>query len=83
MILRMRKKQNPFLGSKDHFALRMEAMGLTRPQILALATGAAALLALAAFVVTQVDLGWAVAIYAIVGLEIMMLSWQLSKVHVH
>lgn len=33
-IMRILKKKNPFLGSKDHFPLRLEKMGYTRKQIL-------------------------------------------------
>lgn len=33
-IIRMLKKKNPFLGSKDHFPLRLEKMGYSRKQIL-------------------------------------------------
>ena len=33
-IMRMLKKKNPFLGSKDHFPLRLEKMGYSRKQIL-------------------------------------------------
>lgn len=83
MILRIRKGHSPFLGSRDHFALRMELMGLPRPTILALASIASVLLALAAFVVTKVDLAWAAVIYAVVAIEVGMLSRQLSKVQVH
>ena len=33
-IIRILKKKNPFLGSKDHFPLRLEKMGYSRKQIL-------------------------------------------------
>ena len=33
-IIRMKKGKNPFLGSKDHFPLRLEKAGLSRPKIL-------------------------------------------------
>ncbi len=33
-IMRILKKKNPFLGSKDHFPLRLEKMGYSRKQIL-------------------------------------------------
>ena len=83
MVLRFLKGKSPFMGSKDHFALRMEVMGLTRPQILSFTILASLLLALCAFVVTQVSLGWAAAIYAIVGAEILMLSVRLARVVMH
>ena len=33
-IIRMKNGKNPFLGSKDHFPLRLEKAGLSRPRIL-------------------------------------------------
>lgn len=82
MTLRMMSKKSPFIGSKDHFALRLEAMGLSRRQILWAVSGASVLLSLCAFAVTKVSLFWALWIYFIVGGEILLLSVSLAKVKV-
>lgn len=80
MILRLRAGQSPFLGSKDHFALRLEEMGYSRGQIVLMAAGAAGFLGFCAFLVTQLTIGWALCIYAIVLAEILLLSKALAKV---
>lgn len=80
MVIRLLKGQSPFLGSKDHFALRLEAMGFHRGQIVALSALAAGLLSLCAFLVTQLDLRWALWVYAVVVVEIAILSRRLSAI---
>ena len=80
MFLRMRKGLSPFLGSKDHFALRLEGAGYTRRQIVGMAAVAASFLSLCAFLVTFMDTLWALIVYAIIIFEILLLSKKLSKV---
>lgn len=80
MALRLAKGQSPFLGSKDHFALRLEAMGFSRPQVVALAAVGAAFLSLCAWLVTQVSVPWALFVYGLVALEVGLLSWHIGKV---
>lgn len=82
MYLRFRKGQSPFLGSKDHFALRLEKVGYTRGQVVALAAAVAALLGFCAFLVTQVSMFWAIIIYAGVLVEGLLLSQALAKVDI-
>lgn len=83
MYLRIRKGQSPFLGSKDHFALRLEKLGYTRGRIVVMAAGAAAFLGFCAFLVTQLSLWWALGIYAVILIEILVLSQALAKVVMH
>jgi UDP-GlcNAc:undecaprenyl-phosphate/decaprenyl-phosphate GlcNAc-1-phosphate transferase len=80
MFLRMRQGQSPFLGSKDHFALRLEQMGYNRQEIVVMAAGAALFLSFCAFLSTQLSILWAGLIDAIVFAEIMILSNALAKV---
>lgn len=80
MIVRLMKGQSPFLGSKDHFALRLEAMGFARHEVVAVAALAAGLLSLCALIVTMVRLPWAIWIYAMVTAYIGLLSWRLYKI---
>lgn len=82
MYLRMRKGKSPFLGSRDHFALRLEQMGFKRKQIVLLAAGAAMFLSFCGFLVTQLSIVWAGCVYAIVLVWILMLSRSLAKVKV-
>lgn len=81
-IIRLRKGKSPFLGSKDHFALRLEALGFARPQIVGLCVVASSFLSICAFLVTRVSTPWAVWIYLVVGSWIGLLSWRIAKVEV-
>lgn len=80
MYLRLRKGHSPFLGSKDHFALRLERMGYSRRRIVFMAASGAAFLGFCAFLVTQLPLTWALGVYAVIIAEILVLSEQLAKV---
>ncbi|OGR83733.1 MAG: hypothetical protein A2902_04275 [Elusimicrobia bacterium RIFCSPLOWO2_01_FULL_64_13] len=71
MLIRYRKGISPFLGSRDHFALRLEKMGFTRPQIVFMAVGASLCLGFAAWLTTRIWFWYAVALYAV----IFTLSW--------
>ena len=82
MYLRARKGQSPFLGSKDHFALRLERVGYARGQIVALSAAVAAFLGFCAFLVTQFSMVWALCIYGAVVVEVLLLSNALVKVDI-
>ena len=82
MYLRLRKGLSPFLGSKDHFALRLEEVGYSRRQIVVMAALAAAFLGICAFLVTLLSLAWALCVYTLVLIEILLLSNALAKVTV-
>lgn len=82
MIIRLRKGLSPFMGSKDHFALRLEALGFNRHQIVALSTMAAALLSVCAFIITRVAWQWSLIIYAVLVAEIALLSRAISRIEV-
>jgi UDP-GlcNAc:undecaprenyl-phosphate GlcNAc-1-phosphate transferase len=82
-VLRLAKGQSPFMGSKDHFALRLEKLGYSRHQVVAIAAWAAAFLGFCAFLVTQVSVFWAFCIYAILVVGILRLSRSLARVVMH
>ncbi|MCX5787779.1 MAG: MraY family glycosyltransferase [Elusimicrobia bacterium] len=81
-VVRMRKGLSPFMGSKDHFALRLEALGFTRHQIVALAGLAAALLSVCAFIITRVAWQWSLIIYAVLLAELALLTRAISRIEV-
>jgi UDP-GlcNAc:undecaprenyl-phosphate GlcNAc-1-phosphate transferase len=83
MYLRLRKGQSPFLGSKDHFALRLEKVGYSRGRIVAMAAAAAAFLSFCAFLVTQMSWKWALCVYFLVLMEVLLLSKALAEVVMH
>ncbi|MFH1618785.1 MAG: MraY family glycosyltransferase [bacterium] len=83
MVMRMRRGHSPFLGSRDHFALRLEAMGITRHRIVFLAAMAAILLSFFAFLVTQLPLVWGILIYLFAGGEFILLSLGIARIKMH
>ncbi len=78
--LRIRKGQSPFVGSKDHFALRLERLGWNRRRIVFASAAASALLGLCAFLGTTLPRRAAVFLYAAVLAVIAVLARYLSKV---
>ncbi|MFH1379845.1 MAG: hypothetical protein ABII23_06165, partial [bacterium] len=80
---RIIQDKSPFLGSKDHFALRLEAMGLTRRQILSVACIASCLLSLIAYVSTQVEFKWALLLYIFIVGELVLIGFWLYRVNMN
>ena len=79
---RFRKGKSPFMGSKDHFALRMERMGFTRRLILFLTICASLVLTGIAFVSTRVPSIPAIGLYVLVGILFIFVSLWLGRVEV-
>jgi len=80
MVVRMRKKRSPFEGSKDHFALRLEKIGVSRPAIVAICLGVSVVLSACALTVTLVSTPWALAVYAAAGALLLAVAWWLTQV---
>lgn len=72
----------PFLGSKDHFALRLEKFGLNRGHILMLSCGVSIGLSLIAFLITRIKLLPALFLIFVTFLIIGIFSLKLSKIRV-
>ncbi len=81
-VARVRKGISPFLGSKDHFALRMEILGWRRPTILIFSLVLSALLCLAAYGVTCVSALGQVIIYSVAVLILLGFSAYIAKAEV-
>jgi UDP-GlcNAc:undecaprenyl-phosphate/decaprenyl-phosphate GlcNAc-1-phosphate transferase len=79
-ILRLNEGKSPFLGSKDHFALRLEKLGYTRHQVVLIAVVCAVVLSFSAFLATQYPLKQALAIYALVAAALLWVGLRLSLV---
>lgn len=79
-LLRLNQGKSPFLGSRDHFALRLEKMGFSRGQVVLMAAAAAAFLGFCAFLVTQLPLRGAVAVYALVAILVGWLGRRMALV---
>jgi UDP-GlcNAc:undecaprenyl-phosphate GlcNAc-1-phosphate transferase len=81
-FLRLKKGLSPFLGSPDHYALRLERYGLYREEILVLSYAVSLLLTFAAYQVTLVVFEYALVIYGIVGLVALWLGTWLARIRI-
>ncbi|MEW6556614.1 MAG: MraY family glycosyltransferase [Elusimicrobiota bacterium] len=80
MYLRFKKGKSPFLGSKDHFALRLEKAGFSRKKVVILIWLISVILSLAAFVISRVNLVVAIIIYIFILSLAVYGGWKLSKI---
>ena len=80
--MRILRGSSPFLGSKDHFAIRMELMGWRRSHIVAFSMVFTCLLCLAAFVVTRSSTAVSIAIYGITAVILGVFTRYLRKVKI-
>jgi UDP-GlcNAc:undecaprenyl-phosphate GlcNAc-1-phosphate transferase len=81
-ILRMRKGKSPFLGSKDHYALRLEKLGFSRGWILAITYTASGLLAFCAWLVTHLPTVGALLVVLFCISAGLAIGWFLSRVKI-
>ena len=81
-VLRLRRGHSPFLGSKDHFALRLEKIGFSRRWVVWLASMATLSLAIFAWLMTQVPLAWGIVIAAALTLEFLLVSLAIAKIKI-
>lgn len=79
MFLRIIQGRNPFHGSRDHFALRLEKLGIPRKFVVIQIYHIAVILGMAAFIATQVELWGALFIYSLIILIALAASRQLWK----
>ncbi len=79
-LLRLNQGKSPFLGSRDHFALRLEKMGFARGKIVLMAGAAAAFMSFCAFLVTQLPLKSAVAVYVLVAILVAWVGRRMALV---
>ena len=82
MILRFQQGKSIFLGSRDHYALRLEALGLDRKKIVLLSYLFCFILGLLAFIITKVTFYLALGIYFIVIIFGFLMGNKLSKIKV-
>ena len=81
-VLRLRRGHSPFIGSKDHFALRLEKIGFSRRQVVRLASLATLALVLFAWLMTQVPLAWGIVIAVVLGLESVLIGIAIAKIKI-
>jgi UDP-GlcNAc:undecaprenyl-phosphate GlcNAc-1-phosphate transferase len=81
-VMRLRRGHSPFLGSKDHFALRLEKMGFSRRKVVRLTSLVTLGLAVFAWLITQVPLGWGVLIACILAVEFLLVGIAIAKIKI-
>jgi UDP-GlcNAc:undecaprenyl-phosphate GlcNAc-1-phosphate transferase len=83
MVLRWSKGQSPFVGSRDHFALRLEKLGFSRKQILAISYLASIILAVGAYLMTRLPSAWATGLFCAIFATAVLISRRLSKIRMY
>ena len=81
-IMRMIKGKNPFLGSKDHFPLRLEKMGYSRKKILIFIYILSFILGIFSYTIVKINDNISYLIVCFVILLLIIFSVRLSKVKV-
>ena len=81
-VMRLRRGHSPFIGSKDHFALRLEHIGFSRRRVVGLASLAALGLAVFAWLMTQVPLAWGALIAVVLAAEFLLVSIAIAKIKI-
>jgi UDP-GlcNAc:undecaprenyl-phosphate GlcNAc-1-phosphate transferase len=79
---RLKKGQSPFLGSKDHFPLRLKKMGLGLKQILLVCYTLCVAGSIGAYLMTTLPLPKAVSVMILALVLLGLISWRILKVEV-
>lgn len=79
-LVRMKNGKNPFLGSKDHFPLRLEKAGLSRPKILIFVYCMAFLSGIIAYFVVNSGPVTACIVFVAVITVLVLFSVKLAKI---
>ncbi|MDR1942280.1 MAG: undecaprenyl/decaprenyl-phosphate alpha-N-acetylglucosaminyl 1-phosphate transferase [Endomicrobium sp.] len=80
--LRLSKGKSPFLGSKDHYALRLEKMGFSRKQILLITYAVCVIFALCAYLLTAISAVYSLLIFSFVLMFLWAASIKLATVNI-
>ena len=81
-IMRMLKGKNPFLGSKDHFPLRLEKMGYSRKQILIFVYILCFILGIFSYTIVNLNDNISYLIFSLIIILLIVFSVRLSKVKI-
>ncbi|MDR3274497.1 MAG: undecaprenyl/decaprenyl-phosphate alpha-N-acetylglucosaminyl 1-phosphate transferase [Endomicrobium sp.] len=81
-FFRIKKGRPPFLGSKDHYALRLEKMGFSRKKILLITYTACIIFSICAYLFTKLDILYAMFLFAAIIVCIWAVSIKLATVRI-
>jgi UDP-GlcNAc:undecaprenyl-phosphate GlcNAc-1-phosphate transferase len=79
-FFRIKKSKLPFLGSKDHYALRLEKMGFSRKKILLATYTACIIFSLCAYLFTKLSIVYAMLLFISVIICMWVISIKLASV---
>jgi len=82
IYFRWKKGISPFLGSKDHFALRLEKMGYSRKKILVLTYICGIILSVISFLVTITKFYYALTLFILTFLIALFFAFKLGEIEV-
>ena len=82
IYFRWKKGKSPFLGSKDHFALRLEKIGYSRKKIIVVCYIVSLFLSFCALLITRVDILIAGVIYLLLLVLAFIITYELAKIKV-
>lgn len=81
-VMRLRRGHSPFIGSQDHFALRLEKIGFSRRKVVRLTSLVTFGLSVFAWLITQVPLGWGVLISTVLAVEFVLVGIAIAKIKI-
>ncbi|MDR2773079.1 MAG: undecaprenyl/decaprenyl-phosphate alpha-N-acetylglucosaminyl 1-phosphate transferase [Elusimicrobiota bacterium] len=80
--LRIRKGKSPFVGSKDHYALRLEKVGFSRKKILVITYIVCIILSVSAYCFTVLDITYSIMLFSVILIALLIISMELSSIKV-
>ena len=80
--MRLRRGHSPFIGSRDHFALRLEKMGFSRHGVVLLTAAVSLVFSVCALLVTQVPLIWGAGICLALAAAFLLISASIAKIKI-
>lgn len=81
-VMRLRRGHSPFLGSHDHFALRLEKIGFSRHGVVRLAALATLGLSVFSWLMTVVPLAWGIVIMLFLIIESVLVGLAIAKIKI-
>lgn len=82
-LMRIKQGKSPFLGSKDHLALKLRALGYSKERVVITFIFASAVLSTAAFLLTTMPLYGTIALGAVILIAGLIILIKLHDVVVH
>ena len=82
IYMRIKKGRPVFKGSRDHFALRLVALGLNERKTVLVTYGISLILGIFALVIVRLKIEWAIVAYVFIIIALVLVGSRLSKAKV-